>query len=110
VNPYQGLNIKKQVSRQNAVTHNWELLKPGEVLKQGDELRITLTIESEKELRYVLIHDRRSSALEPLETRSEYVYGSIPHYRSVRDDGNRLFADLITAGRHTISYDCAGIV
>ncbi len=104
VNPYQGLNIKKQVSRQNAVTHNWELLKPGEVLKQGDELRITLTIESENELRYVLIHDRRSSALEPLETRSEYVYGSIPHYRSVRDDGNRLFADLITAGRRTISY------
>ncbi len=105
VNPYNGLSIKKQVSRQNAVTHEWEIIKTGDILKQGDELRISLTVETNKELRYVLIHDRRSSALEPHETRSEYVYGSIPHYRSVRDDGNRLFADLIPAGRHTISYE-----
>ncbi len=104
VNPYNGLSIKKQVSRQNAVTHDWEIVKPGDILRQGDELRITLTIETNKELRYVLIHDRRSSALEPLETRSEYVNGAIRHYRSVRDDGNRLFADLIPAGRRTISY------
>ncbi len=75
------------------------------VLKQGEKLNISLVIEADHELRYVLINDGRASALEPIETSSEYVFGAVPHYRSVRDDGIRLFADYIPAGRHTVSYE-----
>jgi uncharacterized protein YfaS (alpha-2-macroglobulin family) len=105
VNPYPGLTIQKQVNRYNSSTSSWEKVSATTILKQGDKLTISLTIETNHELRYVLINDRRSAALEPVETSSEYVYGAIPHYRSVRDDGLRLFADFIPAGKHTISYE-----
>ena len=105
INGYPGLKIKKQVTRYNSITKAQETVDEKTVLKQGEKLSISLVIETNHELRYVLINDRRSSALEPIETSSEYVYGNLPHYRSVRDDGVRLFADYIPAGRHTVSYE-----
>lgn len=105
INGYPGLKIKKQVTRYNSITKAQETVDENTLLKQGEKLTISLVIETDHELRYVLINDRRSSALEPIETSSEYVYGNLSHYRSVRDDGVRLFADYIPAGRHTVSYE-----
>ncbi|MBI3138959.1 MAG: hypothetical protein HYZ15_10270 [Sphingobacteriales bacterium] len=102
INADPGLTIKKQVTRYNSITKAPEAVDEKTVLKQGELLSISLVIETDHELRYVLINDRRSSALEPVETSSGYVYGTLPHYRSVRDDGVRLFADFIPAGIRSV--------
>ncbi len=106
--PINNTNIllKKELLYFNKQTQKDEIVTETTLLKTGDKVSVTLTIETQKLLQYVFIEDKRAAALEPVDNLSGYEYGnSIGYYKSVRDIGVQFFANSITPGKHTITYD-----
>jgi alpha-2-macroglobulin len=98
--------LKKELFYFDKLTRQNELVTTATKLKAGDKLTVTLTIETKKPLSYVFIEDKRAAAFEPVDNLSGYEYGnSIGYYKSVRDIGVQFFANQITPGKHTISYE-----
>lgn len=73
----------------------------------GDNVRITLTITTDRELDYVAITDPRAACLEPLEQLSDYTSSDgVWYYCEVRNDCTNLFIPYLSKGTHVISYEC----
>lgn len=101
----QHIKLRKQLYRLNAVKA-WIPVDPSEVLKVGEKVRVMLTIQTSKALKYVYIDDKRAAAFEPSENTSGYEYGKgISYYKSLRDTGMQIFAESITSGKSEISYE-----
>ncbi|MGC4101094.1 alpha-2-macroglobulin family protein [Ferruginibacter sp.] len=87
-------------------TGAWEPITTGSSLKIADKIKVVISIQSAKPLRYVFINDKRAAALEPIDNSSGYDYNDgIGFYRSVRDAGTQFFIDLIPSGKHQIEYE-----
>ncbi len=99
------VSLKKELYRYNDVTEKWEAINENTLLKIADKIKVVLTIETSKALRYVYIDDKRAAAFEPKEIHSGYEYGrGFSYYLSVRDAGVQFFSDFIPSGRSVISY------
>lgn len=105
VNPAYTLQLKKTLFRLNEQSGAWQVVESGSLLKMGEKIRVELQLETGKELRYVMLYDKRASGLEPEETQSGQLYSPLSHYVSVRDDGRRCFIPMIPAGRYVFSYE-----
>lgn len=100
------ITLKKEFRVWNTKTNEWGLLHTGDTLHIADKVLVTLTVESRRQLSYVLINDKRAALFEPADNNSGYRYESgLGYYRSVRDEGCQFFADNISSGLHTISYE-----
>jgi uncharacterized protein YfaS (alpha-2-macroglobulin family) len=100
------VNLKKEITRYNNTSGKWEMIDEKTTLHIADKIKVQLTIETAKALRYVYIDDKRAAAFEPEENYSGYQYGDgISYYQSVRDAGMQFFTDFIPSGRTTISYE-----
>lgn len=76
-------------------------------LKVGQKVRVTLTINTTRDMDYVAITDSRSACLEPAEQTSGYDSSDgIWFYREVRDEATNIFIGFLPKGSHVISYDC----
>lgn len=76
-------------------------------LKQGDRVRITLTIKCDRDLEYVAVTDSRSAALQPADQVSGYVASDgVWMYREVRNESTNLFIPFLSKGTHIVTYDC----
>ncbi|WP_316820233.1 MG2 domain-containing protein [Pedobacter gandavensis] len=84
----------------------WSELKPGIGVKVGDKIKVVLTVESQKPLRFLQVEDKRAGAFEPIDNNSgqKYVNG-IPHYLAIRDSGQQFFIDFLPSGRSEFSYE-----
>lgn len=100
------VKLSKHLFRYSDSSHLWEPLAEHPVVHVADKIKVVLTLETAKPLRYVYINDTRAASFEPTDIRSSYSYDSgFPLYRSVRDAGYQFFADLIPSGRWQISYE-----
>jgi hypothetical protein len=100
------LSLKKELFRYNSSTATWEPIHENTVLKMAEKIRVQLTIETSKTLRYVYIDDKRAAAFEPGENHSGYAYAAgFSYYQSVRDAGMQFFSGFIPSGRSTLSYE-----
>src|SRR6185503_430735 len=101
----KAISVKKQFYRYNKDGSLAEL-KTGDSLKTGEDVHVTLTIETASRLKFVHISDPRAAAFEPKENRSGYQYGdAISYYQSIKDTGAELFAESVPRGVTSISYD-----
>jgi len=100
------VSLNKQFFRFNSLNATWEPIDENSVLKIADKIKVELTIQTSKALRYVHVDDKRAAAFEPKENRSGYEYGDgFSYYQSVRDAGMQFFSEFIPSGKSVISYE-----
>jgi hypothetical protein len=101
-----GVRIHKIISRFNEKTKSWTGVSVTDILKLGEKVRISLSIETPKPLRFVFINDPKAAAFEPTIYQSGYNWGSdFSYYESIRDAGRQFFAEFIPSGRTQIEYE-----
>jgi uncharacterized protein YfaS (alpha-2-macroglobulin family) len=89
----------------NEGTKQWEEVADNK-LKPGERVKITLTIETPRNLSYVFINDNKAAAFEPPVYKSGYVWGdSFSYYEMGQDAGRYFFAESIPAGKTQITYE-----
>ena len=71
-------------------------------LKVGDRIKIRLTIESERDLDFVQVVDRRAACMEPVKQLSGYHNGA---YCSPKDNATHYFYYGISKGKHVIETE-----
>ena len=71
-------------------------------LKVGDRIKIRLTIESERDLDFVQVVDRRAACMEPVHQLSGYRNGA---YCSPKDNATHYFYYGISKGKHVIETE-----
>lgn len=77
------------------------------IYHQGDKVRITLTIKSDRNLQYVAITDSRAACLEPVDQLSHYYQSDgVWMYKEIRNTATNLFIPYLPKGTFVISYDC----
>ncbi|MDE6257215.1 MAG: hypothetical protein K2M53_02405 [Muribaculaceae bacterium] len=76
-------------------------------LKQGDRVRVTLTLKCDRDLQYVAVTDGRSASMEPADQISGYTSSDgVWFYKEVRNSSTNLFIPFLSKGTHVITYDC----
>ena len=102
------ISISKKTFKVNRDSANKEILtevKNSEVLNVGDELRVELTAHNDQDLDYVCIQDVHATCLEPEKLLTQFIYnGSSSYYRSITDNGVRLYFDRLSKGIFKFSY------
>lgn len=84
-----------------------ETVQAGGELKVGDKVRVTLTINSSRDMDYVAVTDARSACLEPTDQISSYRNADgLWFYQETRDASTNFFIGYLPKGSHVISYDC----
>lgn len=102
------ISISKKTFKVNRDSANKEILtevKPNEELHIGDELRVELTAHNDQDLDYVCIQDVHATCLEPEKLLTEFIYNDkSSYYRSLTDNGVRLYFDRLSKGIFKFSY------
>jgi alpha-2-macroglobulin len=100
------VTVSKQLFRFNKETNTWDAITNSTTLQIADKIKTVITINAPKQLKYVLIDERRAAALEPADVNSGYQYGNgFSYYQSVRDIGYQFFAEQVPAGISSLSYE-----
>ena len=91
-----GITIKREVLDANGqqLTTN--------TLKVGDRIRVRITIESERDLDFVQVLDRRAACMEPVQQLSGYRNGA---YCSPKDFSTNYYFDLLPKGKRVIETE-----
>ncbi|MBQ9644873.1 MAG: alpha-2-macroglobulin, partial [Prevotella sp.] len=76
--------------------------KPQSTLTVGDRIRVRITIESERDLDFVQVVDRRAACMEPVRQLSGYQNGA---YCSPKDNATHYFYYGISKGKHVIETE-----
>ena len=74
------------------------------VLKVGDRVTVRLTIQSERDLDFVQVQDKRAACLEPIKQLSGYNWQG-GYYCSPRDNTTNFFFDRLPKGKHVIETE-----
>lgn len=102
---YSGVKISKQLQRLNSKLQ-WENIEEATIVKIADKLKTIITIVTSKQLKYVLIDEKRAATLEPVDGSSGYEYSRyFSYYKSVKDAGYQFFTEQIPSGISTIVYE-----
>ena len=73
-------------------------------LKVGDRVTVRLTIQSERDLDFVQVQDKRAACLEPVKQLSGYNWQG-GYYCSPRDNTTNFFFDRLSKGKHVIETE-----
>ena len=73
-------------------------------LKVGDRVTVRLTIQSERDLDFVQVQDKRAACLEPVKQLSGYNWQG-GYYSSPRDNTTNFFFDRLSKGKHVIETE-----
>jgi hypothetical protein len=102
----KNIGLKKELFRYNETDRQWVLVTDQTLLKIADKVKVVLTIETSRALRYVYLDDKRAAAFEPGENSSGHRREQgLSYYLSIRDAGMQFFLDFIPSGRFVISYE-----
>jgi TonB-dependent SusC/RagA subfamily outer membrane receptor len=84
----------------------WKEIEPGTSLEIGERIKVVLSVQTAKELRFIYIDDKRSAAFEPKDKLSGRQFqDGVSYYRSIRDAGMQIFTEFIPSGKSDISYE-----
>lgn len=72
--------------------------------KVGDRIIVRLTIESERDLDFVQLQDKRAACLEPLSQLSAYNWSG-GYYCTPRDNVTNYYFDRLSKGKHVIETE-----
>lgn len=99
------VTIHKTITHMNEGTKQWEEVVDNK-LKPGERVKITLTIETPRNLSYVFINDNKAAAFEPSVYKSGYVWDdNFSYYEMGQDAGRYFFTESIPAGKTQIVYE-----
>lgn len=76
-------------------------------LSVGDKVRVTLIVDSQRDMDFVALTDERPACLEPIDQISGYdVTDGLWCYHETRNSATNMFFGFLPRGRHIISYEC----
>ena len=90
-----GISVKREILPSSSSHHS-------SPLKVGDRITVRITIDSERDLDFVCIVDKRAACMEPVRQLSGYAYG---YYCTPRDNATCYYFDQLPKGRHVIETD-----
>lgn len=102
-----GLTLVRQVYRvKNSDTGPvLELLKEGETVHTGDQLKVRVEIRADRAMEFVHLKDLRPAGCEPQNVLSGYRYnGGLGYYESTRDLATHFFIDYLPRGTFVLEY------
>ncbi len=80
--------------------------KDTDKFSKGDRIRVTLTIETDRDMDYVLLTDRLGSWMQPTEQLTEYQYSEgLWFLRETRRADVNFYLTQIPKGRYVLSYE-----
>ena len=98
----QGFQISRTIEMED--NGKWRPVNTGEVLKKGQNVRMTFTIKTERDFDYVTIRTGRAACLEPVDQISDYKWTSAGGaYREVRDADTKFFFEKFAKGTHVLT-------
>lgn len=103
-----GLSVSKRYFKKVQVDNQekWVEIKSGEVLNVGDEVKVMLSISTDRNLEYVHLKDMRAAGMEPKDVISGYRFTTKLSYQSVtRDLSSNFFIEYLQKGSYEISYE-----
>lgn len=72
----------------------------------GDRIVVRLIVESDQDMNYVHLSDRRAAGMEPFDTRSGYrSNGQVGYYLSVKDAAQHFFINYLPKGKMVLEYE-----
>lgn len=78
----------------------------GDTIAIGDLLRVTLTINAQRDMDYVVITSPRAAGLEPVEQLPGYEHQQgLALYRNVTDQGTQYYIDRLPKGHYQLTYE-----
>ena len=91
-----GIKVKREVLDANGqpLTTN--------TLKVGDRIKVRITIDSERDLDFVQVLDRRAACMEPVRQLSGYRYGC---YCSPKDYSTNYYFDMMPKGKRVVETE-----
>lgn len=102
-----GLSINKRIYKVVNTEHGEEYVevKPGDMLRVGDIIRVSLSISCDRNLEYVHIKDLRASGTEPMDVISSYHWQDrLGYYQSTRDANTNFYIDNMQKGQYQLNY------
>ena len=78
--------------------------KPLTTAKVGNRMKVRLTIQSERDLDFVQIQDKRAACMEPVKQLSGYDW-HLGCYISPRDNATNYFFDRLPKGKHVVETE-----
>jgi sRNA-binding regulator protein Hfq len=69
-------------------------------LKVGDRVKVTITIQADRDYDFVQVADKRAACMEPMNQLSGYHWG---YYCAPKDNATYYYFDLLSKGKHTVS-------
>ena len=78
--------------------------QPLTAAKVGDRVKVRLTIQSERDLDFVQLHDKRAACMEPLSQLSGYNWRG-GYYTTPRDNATNYYFDRLPKGKHVVETE-----
>lgn len=75
-------------------------------VRDGDKVRVVLTVRTDREMDNVILRDARPAALEPLTTQSSYQWHNALYYQEVKNDQHVFYISHLSKGETVFTYDC----
>lgn len=102
-NNVAGLKVDRRYYR---VVNGVENEVAGDEIQKGDQIRVKLFIQSDRDLDYVVVKDSRGQGFETINATSGYVYGpKMSYYLQAKDASTDLYVERLPKGTHQVSYD-----
>lgn len=105
-----GLSVEKEIYRLRDTPDGLQKassLGTESDLMVGDQLRVMVTVCSDRDLEFVALTDERAASLEPIDQLSGYRYiNGIPMYCEVRNAQTNFFIPYLPKGNYRLIYDC----
>ena len=95
-----GVSVKREVLDSNLAPLS-SLHAP---LKVGDRVKVRLTIQSERDLDFVQIQDKRAACMEPVVQLSGYNWSG-GYYSTPRDNVTNYYFDRLRKGKHVVETE-----
>ncbi len=102
------LTLKRRLFRRvnTAAGVQLEAITPSQPMRPGERLVVQLVVETDRDMEYIHLKDRRAAGLEPTTQLSQYKYeGGLGFYFSPDDLAVHYFIDYLPRGTYTLEYD-----
>ncbi len=100
------LKITKSLLPIESTPAGEKALKASTHFKKGDRIRVTLTLEADRDMDYILIRDSRGGCMQPADQLTEYeVQNGLWILRETRTSATNLYLTRLPKGKFIITYD-----
>ena len=80
-------------------------IEPGTRLQPGDQIKVRIELQVDRDMEYIHMKDMRASGLEPLNVLSTYNWqGGLGYYESTGDLATNFYFDYVPKGNYVFEY------